>query len=191
MTWEGHCMGYADPAEREARIRESIALLLDTVEEAEAAGLTVSVVSAGGTGTYLTTAGIEGVTEVEAGGGIFGDVSYQRFDLQVKPALGVLCQVTSRPDGKKVIIDAGRKTIDPSACQPRVREFAVDGDIRFSAEHGTIRLPDDSDSPKVGDRIFLESGYSDQLVHLHERFIGVRNGIVEAVWPVLARGRLQ
>ena len=191
MSWEGHATAIADPAQREAEIRTSVGKLLDTVEVAEAAGLTVSIVSAGGTGTYLTTAGIEGITEVQAGGGIFGDVSYRQLGVNVRPALSVMTQVTSRPSPDKVVIDAGRKTIDPSNTQPDIRGLAHSGDIAFSAEHGKFMLAEASESPRIGDRLFLESGYSDQLCHLHEAFIGVRGGIVSAVWPILGRGRLQ
>ena len=103
------------------------------------------------------------------------------------------------------MIDAGRKSIDPSARQPSVRgiETAGDvnfppeharftlGDMSFSAEHGRFTLAIPSDYPRVGDRVFLQSGYSDQMCHLHEYFIGVRNGIVATVWPIQGRGRLQ
>jgi hypothetical protein len=32
-------------------------------------------------------------------------------------------------------------------------------------------------------------GYSDTTVHLHEEMYAMRNGRVEAVWPISARGR--
>ena len=47
-----------------------------------------------------------------------------------------------------------------------------------------------SEPPRVGDRVELVVGYSDTTVHLHERLLGVRGGMVEAVWPVSARGKL-
>jgi hypothetical protein len=34
------------------------------------------------------------------------------------------------------------------------------------------------------------AGYGDTTVHLHDTLHGVRGGIVEAEWPVLARGKL-
>ena len=44
---------------------------------------------------------------------------------------------------------------------------------------------------RVADRLELEIGYHDQTTHLHEVLYGVRNGLVETIWPVAARGRLQ
>ena len=34
-------------------------------------------------------------------------------------------------------------------------------------------------------------GYTDTTVHLHEELYAVRDGRVEAVWPVLGRGKLR
>lgn len=176
---------------REAEIRAAVGRLLETAEDCRRAGLAVDIVSCGGTGTYMTTAGIVGVTEVQAGGGVFGDLSYRRLGANVLPALSVLATVTSRPTGTRVIIDSGRKTLDPSACLPAVVEYPEIEKMGFSAEHGTLHLPVASDRPRVADRLTLQSGYSDQLCHLHEHIYGVRNSLVELVWPIAGRGRIQ
>ena len=63
--------------------------------------------------------------------------------------------------------------------------------IRFSAEHGVISLDRPAEWPRVGDRLVLEVNYTDQAVHLHESLVGVRDGVVEALWPVSNRGRIQ
>ena len=191
MAWEGHAMGVKDPAAREAEIKRAVGELVATADACREAGLAVDIVSAGGTGTYLTTAGVDGVTEVEAGGGIFGDVVYRNLGANVKQALSIMTQVTSRPSPDKVVIDSGRKTLDPSSKQPKITGLQIDGDISFSAEHGKFALKEASECPRIGDRLFLEVGYSDQACHLHEHFIGVRNGVVAAVWPILGRGRIQ
>jgi D-serine deaminase-like pyridoxal phosphate-dependent protein len=72
-----------------------------------------------------------------------------------------------------------------------VRGLPVTQKLGFSAEHGTMFLDVPCPEPRVGDRVELSIGYSDQVVHLHEAIYGVRDGIVEAVWPVAARGKLQ
>jgi D-serine deaminase-like pyridoxal phosphate-dependent protein len=191
MSWEGHTMSIADPAEREAAIRSSLGPVLETVAAMREAGIEVPIVSCGGTGTFLTTAGIEGVTEVQAGGGIFGDRVYRKLDVPVQPALSLVVTVTSRPAPDRIIFDAGRKSIDPSASVPEA--VGLDGVVgmAFSAEHGTIRLDGPNDAVRVGDRMRLNVGYSDQVVHLHEHLYVVREGCIDAVWPTQARGRLQ
>lgn len=184
-------MEVKDPAGREATVRSSLAPVLETVAAIREAGIDVPIVSCGGTGTFQTTAGIDGVTEVQAGGGIFGDRVYRDLDVPVKPALSLLVTVTSRPAPDRIIFDAGRKSIDPSARIPEA--VGVDGvtGMSFSAEHGTIRLEAPNDCIKVGDRLRLNVGYSDQVVHLHEHLYVVREQEIDAVWPTAARGRLQ
>lgn len=191
MSWEGHTVGMAESPERQARIVSACESLVGTAEAVRAAGIPVEIVSAGGTGTYLTSSGIPGVTEVEAGGGIFGDLWYRTFDANVETAMTLMAQVTSRPTPTRAIIDAGRKSIDPTTHPPLVKNLQVSGKIGLSAEHGTINLDAPSATPRPGDRVELLIGYSDQCTHLHEHFYGIRNGCVETVWPILARGKLQ
>jgi 3-hydroxy-D-aspartate aldolase len=74
---------------------------------------------------------------------------------------------------------------------PALRDLETTGVFGFSAEHGTINLVNPSDTPTIADRLYYDIGYSDQCTHLHEYFFGIRNGCVETVWPVAARGKLQ
>jgi hypothetical protein len=34
-------------------------------------------------------------------------------------------------------------------------------------------------------------GYGDTTVHLHEEIVAMRDGRIEAIWPVAARGRIK
>lgn len=191
MTWEGHVLGIKDAAKREKAVRDALSPVLDTVNEIRAAGIDVPIVSCGGTGTFLTTAGIEGVTEVQAGGGIFGDRFYRDLDVPVKPALSLLVTVVSRPTPERIIFDAGRKSVDPSNVAPEIIGVEDVESVAFSAEHGTTTLGSPNSDIQVGDRLMLNIGYSDQAVHLHEQIFLTDNNRIAAVWPTLARGRLQ
>jgi D-serine deaminase-like pyridoxal phosphate-dependent protein len=191
MTWEGHCWSMPQGPDREAAIHKAMSDMLETAGMIRAEGIPVDIISVGGTATYLTSAGVEGVTEVQAGGGIFGDLEYLRQGANVKPAMTLMAQVTSRPTATRIIHDAGRKTIDPSNRAPEVRGYEVEEKRSFSAEHGTLHLKTPSESPKVAERLEFSIGYSDQCNHLHENFYGIRNGIVESIWPILGRGKIQ
>lgn len=191
MAWEGHVLTIADERERARAIEKACRILTGEAEALRAAGLPVEIVSAGGTGTYLTSAGVEGITEIEAGGGIWGDIFYQELGANVKPALSLLTQVTSRPTPTRVVVDAGRKTIDPSLRQPKPNGLDLAKPGAFSAEHGIFELAAPAEAPKVGDRLTFSIGYSDQCNHLHENFYGIRKGVVECIWPISARGKLQ
>jgi D-serine deaminase-like pyridoxal phosphate-dependent protein len=60
-----------------------------------------------------------------------------------------------------------------------------------SAEHGTLHLAHPDVPVKVGDRVSFMPGYVDIMAFLHERMFAVRNGRVEEVWEIAARGKLQ
>ncbi len=63
--------------------------------------------------------------------------------------------------------------------------------LAFSAEHGVITLVEDDHAIRVGDAFDLVIGYGDATVFLHDQLYGVRDGVVEVVWPILGRGELR
>ena len=190
MAWEGHTLD-VEPADAKRRaIENAVGLLTDSADRCRAAGLPIDIVSCGGTGSYRITARQPGVTEIQAGGGVLGDAMYrQRFGVDHECALRIAATVTSRPTPERVVCDAGRKTMSVDSATPEVQRLAVTG-ARFSAEHGVLTLAEPSDTPGVGDRLEFIAGYSDTTVVLHDAIYATRNGVVEAVWPLLGRGRL-
>jgi D-serine deaminase-like pyridoxal phosphate-dependent protein len=63
--------------------------------------------------------------------------------------------------------------------------------VNLSAEHARIELKGPDTRLRVGDRVEFVVGYGDTTVHLHEEIYGIRDGTVEIVWPVVARGRMR
>ena len=59
----------------------------------------------------------------------------------------------------------------------------------MSAEHATIELAEAAVCPRVGDRVEFVAGYCDSTLFLHDELYGIRAGRVEAVWPILGRGK--
>ena len=191
MAWEGHATSMADHPTRREEIKNAIGRLTGAADAVRAAGLPVDIVSCGGGGTYVTAVLQPGITEIQAGGATMGDGYYRALEAQVEPALTLLTTVTSRPTEDRLILDAGRRAIDPSQRPPTLR--GIDGvqAIRFSAEHGVVSLDGPSEWPRVGDRLELEVNYTDQAVHLHENLFAVRDGVIAAIWPVACRGKMQ
>ena len=190
MTWEGHNITLADPAEKEQGIRDSVALLLESAALCRDNDIPVEIVSAGGSGTYHVTSTIPGITEIEAGGAIFCDQTYQNWGVTLEPALFIHARVTSRPTADRVICDAGFKTATRGVIPPR--PVALDCEsVALSAEHGIITLTEPQETPRVGESLDLVVGYGDATVYLHDHLYGVRDGLVEAVWDIQARGKLR
>ena len=192
MGYEGHVLTVEPRSAKVESCHQSLHQLLEARDALLEAGLCADVVSAGGTGCYDITAAFEGITELQAGGGIFMDLMYRdrmHVDDRLGLALTVLSTVTSRGPGR-VILDAGFKTMSTFHHPPA----ALDRDDieldYLSAEHGQYQVRDGEPGPDLGDRIRLAVGYSDSTSFLHDRFLGVRNGVVECCWDIAGRGLL-
>ena len=64
-------------------------------------------------------------------------------------------------------------------------------DVEFvgaSDEHGTLALGRNAPAVSLGQKIKLIPGHCDPTVNLHDWYVGVRENVVEAMWPVAARG---
>lgn len=192
MSWEGHTTRIADAGEKRRAIEQAVGALVDSARLCRDAGIPIDIVSCGGTGTFETSATIAGVTEIQAGGGIFGDVRYRTiYHVPVDYALTVLATVTSRPTPTRIIADAGKKAMSTDAGAPIPLDVPEVERVGFSAEHAKIELTHPSASPQVGERIRFVVGYADTTVHLHAEIFAVRHGRVEHTWPIPAGARLR
>jgi D-serine deaminase-like pyridoxal phosphate-dependent protein len=192
IGWEAHAVTIADPAEKERTVAAAVGLLTASADACRAAGHAVDIVSCGGTGTFPYCAMQPGVTDIQAGGGIFSDMHYrEHYHTDFPCALTLVATVTSRPTATRLVLDAGKKSMSGDAAMPSPISLSPIRGLRLSAEHATIELEGPSERPRVGDRVEFIVGYSDTTVHLHEEIVALRRGRVEAVWPVVARGRLK
>jgi len=191
MTWEGHTLSETDPDRKRAEVEVAIKKITDTADACRALGLKIEIVSAGGSGTYHITPFLPGVTEIEAGGAIFCDVTYQSWGIDLEPALFVRAMVTSRPTPTRIICDAGFKTLPRGFASPHPIGVDDVAEVVFSAEHGIIKLAQPNRDLQVGDTIDFVVGYGDATVFLHDQIYGVHDGVVDAIWPVLGRGKIR
>jgi len=191
MAWESHTLRVKPMEEKERQVRAAVGLLVESAERCRAAGLPVEIVSCGGTGTYWITAFVPGVTEIQAGGGIYGDVVYRSYGVDHPFAMTVLATVVSRPTPTRIVTDAGFKTMGTAQALPEPKDVAHVRSVKLSAEHGAIELEVPNTTIRVGDKIEWYVGYTDSTVVLHDVLYGVRRGVVEAAWPILGRGKLQ
>jgi D-serine deaminase-like pyridoxal phosphate-dependent protein len=191
MAWEGHARAIDDLRLRRQEIETAIRLLTGSAELCRENGLPVSIVSAGGTGTFYVTAYQSGITEIQAGGAIFCDVACQNWGVETKPSLFVQTTVTSRPASDRIILDAGFKAMPTWKCPPKPLGLSGVKAIQMSAEHGNVMLEAPDATVKVGDLFNFVVGYGDATVVLHDKLYGVRDGIVEVVWPIQGRGKIR
>ena len=186
--YEGHLQHIYSENERRDAWRESAARLLKAVETIRALDLPVEIVSTAGTGTCGFAAELPEVTEVQAGSYPFMDRDYATVEgLPYEVALTVLSSVVSRVHADTAIVDAGWKALSTDSGMPEVKGrpdlvYAPKGD-----EHGGVR----GASLVPGTRIEIVPSHCDTTVNLYDEYVCVRRGVVEAVWPIAARGRIQ
>lgn len=190
--WEGHTSEIQDQNEKAAAILQAVGLLTSTASDLRDAGFNISIVSCGGTGTYKFTSKINGVTEIQAGGGILSDVLYRsQCNIDHPFALTIMSTVTSRPNSRRIICDAGKKAMTGDSALPVPLNLRGVRSVTLSAEHAKIELDIPDDTFTVGSKLEFVVGYSDTTVHMHENIFGIRNGRVEIVWPILGRGKFR
>ncbi|GBD49870.1 DSD1 family PLP-dependent enzyme [Methylopila sp. Yamaguchi] len=192
MTWEAHTTKISDPKEKRAAIEDAIGALVASADLCRENGIAIGIVSCGGTGTFATAAAIAGVTEIQAGGGVFGDVRYRTiYNVPLAYGLTVHATVTSRPTPRRIVCDAGKKAMSVDSGVPLPLDLPPVASVSFSAEHGKIELQSDQASPRVGDRIRFVVGYADTTVHLHDAIFAARGGRVERIWPIAPAAKLR
>ncbi|HSO06109.1 MAG TPA: DSD1 family PLP-dependent enzyme, partial [Pelomicrobium sp.] len=169
-------------------VRETLGLLA-------AEGIACERVTGGGTGTYLLEAASGVYTEVQPGSYPLMDADYGRNEpaprasLPFEQSLFVLATVMSRPSPRRAVVDAGLKTLAFDSGLPQVEGLEGVAYVKASDEHGVLETAADA-APALGAKIRLVPGHCDPTVNLHDWFVCVRGGRVEALWPVAARGAL-
>ena len=178
--------------------REEGALMVALAERLRAAGLPIRTIAVGSTPTALAAATVPGVTEVRAGTYVFGDMLTATWGAVAEEeiALSILCTVVSRPTPERATIDGGSKTFAGDIAPGMVAGLAgygrlvgADAHIEgMTEEHGLVRLGPGV-APAIGDRLRFVPNHVCTAVNLADEVIGVRDGWVETIWPVLARGK--
>ena len=185
--YEGHLLTIADAAQKERAVFDSIGMLEQSRDAMTAAGIECDVISAGGSGSFWITGRHPAVTELQAGGGIFGDLFYsQQCGLTgVQPALTVVADVVSRPCLDRAIVNTGRKAINPVVCPPQVANLKGASVDSMSAEHTSLNLSGQSRDLRIGQQVALHVGYSDHSILMHRTIEIYRGESKVDTWDVI------
>ncbi|WP_209835076.1 3-hydroxy-D-aspartate aldolase BhcC [Ruegeria sp. HKCCE3926] len=181
---------------RKEKLDTAIAMVRDAVEGLKAEGIECELVSGGGTGSYYFESNSGVYNELQCGSYAFMDADYGRIldkdgnridQGEWENAFFILTSVMSHAKADKAIVDAGLKAQSVDSGLPVI--FGRDDVeyIKCSDEHGVVMDP--NGVLKVNDKLRLVPGHCDPTANVHDWYVGVRNGKVETVWPVSARGR--
>lgn len=182
--------------DRKARLDAAIAQVEEAVDALRAEGLEPELVSGGGTGSYYFESNSGVYNELQCGSYAFMDADYgrildkdgRRIDKgEWENALFILTSVMSHAKPDKAVCDAGLKAQSVDSGLPFVYGRDDVKYVKCSDEHGVIDDPDGV--LKINEKLRLVPGHCDPTCNVHDWYVGVRNGKVETLWPVSARGK--
>jgi D-serine deaminase-like pyridoxal phosphate-dependent protein len=136
-----------------------------------------------------------GLNELQPGSYVTMDATYAAIEwdaaggaIPFRPAISILAGVVSRPSHDRAVVDVGWKSASSDSGPPipaapdLVFEFAGD-------EHGIVRRRDGGTLDlALAEAISLVPSHCDTTVNLYAEYKVVRNGRLEAVWPIAGRG---
>jgi D-serine deaminase-like pyridoxal phosphate-dependent protein len=184
--YDGHLQLVADADERRAKCRQGLEQLVGTRRLIEKAGIPVAVVTGAGTGTWEFVAGYDGVTEIQPGSFVLMDCVYHGVRPEFGCGLSILATVVSVRPGWYVL-DAGSKAISRDFGSPVIKGHPEEKVQKLSEEHTKVEI--DPVPVKIGDRREVIPAHCCATMNLHRQCVAVRQGKVEAIWPIEASGR--
>ncbi len=185
MGYDGHHQEMRPSPERDESVRLGSSSLVESAALIEGAGMPVSIVSTGGTGTHAVSGEYPGITEIQAGSYLLMDTIYVNRGASFRRSLTVLATVISVKSPGQAVIDCGVKAISGERGLSTVKDMPGVSLRALHAEHGLLELqPDSQAAAEVGQKLELWVHYSDATINLHSSLYGVRHGKVEEVFRI-------
>lgn len=164
--------------------------LLEAAANCTASGVHSPMVAAGGSADYDSIAASDGVSVVLAGSYALNDNSLAASRPELRKAARILATVMSSKDDGLVWVDAGQKATSIDTGLPAVDN--VDGAVvpRMSAEHGALVNEAGAGwDLDLGSKVWLVPDNIANTANVYDYIHATRDGRLEAVWEVSARGR--
>jgi 3-hydroxy-D-aspartate aldolase len=197
QAYNGSAQHIRDYSQRRTTALKSIGKAQRTWEDLASAGLDCELVTGAGSGTFEHEAASGVYNEIQPGSYIFVDMDYGRnldqngnFVSGFRNSLFVHSMVMSVPASDRAILDCGLKAVSTDKGLPGVWNEPEVEFVNISDEHGFLDISETNTSPGLGDRFILVPGHCDPTVNLYDRIICERDGMVESIWPIEARGAI-
>jgi 3-hydroxy-D-aspartate aldolase len=195
QAYHGRAQHMPTHQQRAQAIAGAIDAVRETLDALKADNLTCEIVGGAGTGTFAFEAESGVYNELQVGSYVFMDTDYARIGNKdggrytaFEHSLFVLSTVISAAAEDRAVVDAGLKSLSGEKGPPWVHGRDDVECTVISDEHGMLKVGPKAKPLKIGDQVWLIPGHCDPTVNLHDWYVGVRNGRVEALWPIAARG---
>jgi len=160
-------------------------------------GIPLPVMSGGGTPGLAKLADTPMMTEHRAGTYVYNDVMMVHSGAAQweNCAMQVRLTVVSRPTPDRAILDAGSKVLTSDKYflenHGRVVEYPDAAISALSEEHAIVDLSRCGARPEIGEVVNVIPNHCCAVSNMVDEVYGIRNGTVETVWPVAARGKVR
>ena len=197
LSYDGsvqHAKGFMN---RKATALSAIEPNVETYNRMKKSGLNTEIFSGGGSGTYNIMHHVPGFTDVQVGSYLFMDMQYLAIGSEdgnavftdFAPSLTVIATVVNNRFPGSLTTDAGAKALTLNV--PTAGVIGEPG-IAYNAgsdEFGVLRFTGPlSKEYKIGDKLEVIVPHCDPVVNEYDHMYGIRDGKVEVVWDVTARG---
>jgi D-serine deaminase-like pyridoxal phosphate-dependent protein len=195
QAYNGRAQHVRSNAERRALIDKAAAAVRATRALLEANGIACPIVTGAGSGTFMFEIESGAWDEIQPGSYAFMDADYAKNEWaaplpRFEHALFVLATVMSRAQPGRAIVDAGLKASSVDSGMPTVWQRPGLAYALASDEHGFVEIAPGAAAPALGEKLLLVPGHCDPTINLYDWYVCVRAGVVEALWPITARGAL-
>jgi D-serine deaminase-like pyridoxal phosphate-dependent protein len=195
QAYNGRAQHVRSNADRRALIDKAAAAVRATRALLEQNGIPCPSVTGAGSGTFMFEVESGAWDEIQPGSYAFMDADYAKNEWvaplpRFEHALFVLTTVMSRTQPGRAIVDAGLKASSVDSGMPAVWQRPGLTYALASDEHGFIDIASGAATPTLGEKLLLVPGHCDPTINLYDWYVCVRGGVVEALWPIAARGAL-
>ncbi|MGE8672061.1 MAG: DSD1 family PLP-dependent enzyme [Achromobacter kerstersii] len=192
QAYHGSVQHYRTREERAQVCKQAARIAASHAQLLRENGIACDIITGGGTGSAEFDAASGVYTELQAGSYAFmdGDYGANEWDgpLKFQNSLFVLSTVMSVPAADRVILDAGLKSTTAECGPPAVFDAVGLTYAAINDEHGVVRVAPGATAPALGDVLRLVPSHVDPTFNLHDGLVVVRDGVVQDIWEIAARG---
>ncbi len=170
-------------------------VLTENAKMLMAEGFCMEVLSAGSSFTGKFPEDLEGITECRSGHYIFNDCGQLDVGLAEPEncALRVIATIVSKPDEHVVIADVGTKSLTSDRCHHRLGYGFIIGHpeieiYSLNEEHAFLRC-EGKNSLQIGEKIEIIPNHACVVTNLVDEVYGFRDGMLEQIIKIDARGK--
>ncbi len=199
-THEGHDYAARDDADLAVIADQAQRQMLEAAQAIRDASGAACEVSMGSTPSLFARKFHAGIDELRPGTAVFNDGSHANFLGHTDwCAATVLATVVNLPAPDRVVVDAGAKALTSDRRGPSILENSGFGMVvgrpdativSLSDEHGVLSVPE-AGAYTIGEVIQIIPNHICPCVNLYDHAFVAREGVVQDVWEVSARGQSQ